>query len=290
MHLDAFFDYMLNNHHPYWTEVPQDPNPVTEEGRDGVAAEDDMALRSLLPEIRPRRGRKRPDDEDSSVSPSQRPRMEGGGGDFGPGRPVAPAGSTQQIDLWSAHSEAGSALFPSQDQYARMSMNMGNLGVTWPGDSFVHTPLTAHPYSAITPSSGQVLWPEQPEEPKSAIAPNRPKANRRHGAKVVSSAWRSGGPGGSGKPRGRPPLNRQLSNSTSDPSSPFSAFPAQSPGVRQQQSPHMTPSMSNPMIRPGPNLPAATMASVPQANMSMGQQQEASFSATRNRTRPRLGT
>ncbi|ROV89099.1 hypothetical protein VMCG_09844 [Cytospora schulzeri] len=328
MHLDAFFDYMLNNPHPYWTEVPQDPNPVTEDGRDGVAAEDDMALRSLLPQIRPRRGRKRPDDEDSSVSPSQRPRMEGGGGgggvggggsggggDFGPGRPggapaaaaaTAVAGNSttpQQLDLWSAHSEgaAASALFPPQDQYARMDMDMGGLGgVSWPDEAFVHTPLvtTAHPYSAITPSStGQVLWPEQPpEEPRSAITPTttssttssstttiRPRqTNRRHGAKVVSSAWRSGGPGGSGKTRGRPPLNRQLSGPTNDPSSPFSAFPAQQQ-QQQQRSPHVTPRMATAMIGHSPNVPAGTMGgSVPRGHMSMGQhqqqqQQEASF-------------
>lgn len=276
MHLDAFFDYMLNNPHEYWTQVPQDPNPVTEEGRDGVAAEDDMALRSLLPQIRPRRGRKRPDDEDSSVSPSQRPRMEGAGSDFGPGGPV---GSTQPLDLWAVHPEGGSALFQPQDQYARMNMSMENLGVSWPGEGFAHTPLAAHPYSAITPSTGQVLWPDQPEEPKSAITPSRPRYNRRHGAKVVSSAWRSGGPGGSGKTRGRPPLNRQLSSTTNDPSSPFSAFPAQSPGGRQQHSPHMNPNLSsnNAMIRPSPTVAAATIASVPQTNLSMSQQQETSF-------------
>ncbi|KUI57996.1 ARS-binding protein 2 [Cytospora mali] len=270
MHVDAFFDYMLNNPHPYWTEVPQDPNPIIEEGRDGVAAEDDMALRSLLPHIRPRRGRKRPEDEDSSLSPSQRPKMEGVGSDFGPG------GGSQQLDIWSAPSEGGSGLFPSQDPYGRMSMNMGNLGTSWTGENFVQTPLTAHAYSAITPSTGQALWAEPSEEPKSAITTSKPKPNRRHGAKVVSSAWRSGGPGGSGKTRGRPPLNRQISNSTNDPSSPFSAFPAQSSVVRQH-SPHVNPNIRSPMITHSPTAPGATVTSIPQANLSTNQQHETPF-------------
>ncbi|KAJ8106551.1 hypothetical protein ONZ43_g7031 [Nemania bipapillata] len=63
MHVNAFFDYLLDNPHAYWTQIPTDSNPVCEEGRDGVAAEDDMALRALLPQIRPRRGRKRPDED-----------------------------------------------------------------------------------------------------------------------------------------------------------------------------------------------------------------------------------
>src|SRR3954454_20052653 len=76
MHVNAFFDYLLDNPHPYWTQIPTDSNPVCEEGRDGVAAEDDMALRALLPHIRPRRGRKRPEEDGLSNSPSQRPRLD----------------------------------------------------------------------------------------------------------------------------------------------------------------------------------------------------------------------
>ncbi|ROW10709.1 hypothetical protein VPNG_05144 [Cytospora leucostoma] len=273
MHIDAFFDYMLDNHHPYWTELPSETDPVIGESRDGVAAEDDMALRALLPHIRPRRGRKRPDDEDSSVSPSQRPRMEGGGSDHSPGRRGDPGGSSQLLDLWPTHSAVESVLFPSNDQYARMNMSMGNLGTSWAGEDLVPTPLTAHPYSGVTPSAGQALWPEEPEESKSAITPPKPKTNRRHGAKVVSSAWRSGAPGGSGKTRGRPPLNRQISNPSNDPSSPYSIFHARSP-VFRQHSPHTITNMPNAIMTVSQSAPAPTSTLVPQANMSRHQQQQ----------------
>lgn len=270
MHIDAFFDYMLDNHHPYWTELPSEADPAIGESRDGVAAEDDMALRALLPHIRPRRGRKRPDDEDSSVSPSQRPRMERGGSDFSPGRREDPRGSSQLLDLWPTHSAVESVLFPSNDQYARMDMSMNNLETSWAAEDFAPTPLTAHPYSGITPSAGQALWPEETEESKSAITPPKPKTNRRHGAKVVSSAWRSGAPGGSGKTRGRPPLNRQFSNPSNDPSSPYSSFHARSP-VFRQHSPRTISNMPNAIMTVNQSAPAPT---VPQANMSRPQQQQ----------------
>ncbi|CAI4211846.1 unnamed protein product [Parascedosporium putredinis] len=74
MHVDAFFEYLMGRpHHPYWSEVTPDP-ALSEQGKDGVAPEDDMALRALLPHIRPKRGRKR--EADGGRSPSQRPRLE----------------------------------------------------------------------------------------------------------------------------------------------------------------------------------------------------------------------
>ncbi|KAJ9149255.1 Ars binding protein [Pleurostoma richardsiae] len=205
MHVDAFFEYLLNNPHPYWTQIPTTPNPVSDVGRDGVAAEDDMALRALLPQIRPRRGRKRPEEEELNGSPSQRPRIES---------PAMPdefnARGVEQLDLWSAQPDSRNSafVFPPPDSYSRLNPSVGQpQNMSWTGQDISQTPLTAYPQSAITPSTRNAFWSD-PSEPKSAITPSKPKMNRRHGAKVVSSAWRSGGPGGTGKTRGRPPINR----------------------------------------------------------------------------------
>ncbi|KAM0608567.1 hypothetical protein ACHAP1_002836 [Verticillium nonalfalfae] len=76
MHVDAFFEYLMSIPHPYWTDIPTDPTPIYQEGRDGVAPVDDMALRALVPQARPKRGKKRAEEESLNESPSQRPRIE----------------------------------------------------------------------------------------------------------------------------------------------------------------------------------------------------------------------
>lgn len=280
MHVDAFFDYLLENPHPYWTDIPADANPVSEGGRDGVAAEDDMALRSLLPHIRPRRGRKRPDDVQSlSRSPSQKPRMEPG-----EDHPSISGPAVEHLDLWTGQPGArSSAYLFAQDQFTRMDIGLGNTGA-WSGEDFTQTPMTAHPYSTATPASTNAFWPDQAADPKSANTPSKPKTNRRHGAKVVSSAWRSGGPSGTGKTRGRPPLNRQntgVSQTRSEASaaSPFSAFPsAQSDSppttFRHPPHPHSSPhmmdaSLTHSMMTLGSAVPDTTIESSPQHGMRM---------------------
>lgn len=285
MHVDAFFEYLLENPHPYWTDIPSNPNPVSEGGRDGVAAEDDMALRSLLPQIRPRRGRKRPDDESLSRSPSQKTRMEQGNDLPNTGGP-----GVEQLDMWAGQPEArsGGYLF-AQDHFARMNVGMGSSG-SWAGDAFPQTPMSAHPYSEVTPATANAFWSDQPGDSQSVLTTPKPKANRRHGAKVVSSAWRSGGPGGSGKTRGRPPLNRQNTSTSQTQSeappaaSPFSAFPvgqSVSPPTPFRQTPqqlHNSPHMMNtslahPMMALGSAMPGTTMGTAVQQGLGMQQQE-----------------
>lgn len=205
LHVNAFFDYLMDTPHPYWSQIPSDPNPICEEGRDGVAAEDDMALRALLPHIRPRRGRRKLDDDGLKESPSQRPRLVSPtpNGDMKPGQP-------DDADPWTAHSDGRSTaiLFPSAEQ-ARSSVITGpDTAFPWHGDVAPY-PLTAYPHSAMTPSTGRGDFWLGPAEPQSAITPSRQKGiNRRHGAKAVSSAWRAGASGSTGKIRGRPPISR----------------------------------------------------------------------------------
>lgn len=287
MHVDAFFEYLLGNSHPYWTEIPSDPNPIREGGRDGVAAEDDMALRSLLPHIRPRRGRKRPDDESSSRSPSQKPKMEPGNDQNNPNA-TASGVDQQQLDLWAAVQPAARSgtNFFAQDQFTRMDMDLAAPGPQ-AGETFGQTPITAQSYTTMTPATAGAYWPEQAGEPKPSTTPTKPKTNRRHGAKVVSSAWRSGGPGGSGKIRGRPPLNRQTSQTHSQgeaaSTSSFSSFPSTqsaspSPAFMHtsiHQSPHMmdTVLQQHSMMTPRLHNPAANLASTQHRQQGTGETQ-----------------
>lgn len=287
MHVDAFFEYLLENPHPYWTEIPLDPNPIREGGRDGVAAEDDMALRSLLPQIRPRRGRKRPDDENSSRSPSQKPKME-------PMRDQNNANATvtgvdqQQIDLWAAvqPDARGGTNFFEHDHFTRMNMDLATQGPR-AGEEFVQTPITSQSYTAMTPATAGSYRPEHSGETKISTTPTKAKINKRHGAKVVSSAWRSGGPGGSGKIRGRPPLNRHTSQTHSQgdaaaavSASSFSSFPstqsASPPAAFMHTSVHQSPQMMDAtlqqqsMMTPGMHNPNATLTSTQHLQQGMG--------------------
>ncbi|KAI0025855.1 ARS binding protein 2-domain-containing protein [Xylariomycetidae sp. FL0641] len=235
MHVNAFFDYLLDNPHPYWTHVPTTPNPVCEDGRDGVAAEDDMALRALLPHIRPRRGRKRPEEDALSGSPAQRPRFDS---------PVYTTNGrqppTSAVDPWTAHPDTRSAFaFPPVDPRSGVLPSTES-AFPWTTD-VSREPVSAYPQSAITPSTRGNFWPEPPE-PRSAISPpNKGKPlNRRHGAKAVSSAWRSSGNPMGGKARGRPPMNRINEG-------PLSAYPDDSktyPPVSFEPTSHPTAPVS----------------------------------------------
>ncbi|KAI5926058.1 ARS binding protein 2-domain-containing protein [Camillea tinctor] len=249
MHVNAFFDYLLDNPHPYWVNIPSESNPVIEEVRDGVAAEDDMALRALLPHIRPRRGRKRPEEDGLSKSPSQRPRLESPSLNGEARNTVRPPDA---IDPWTAHPDGRNAFnFPPMDP--RSSVIPGTESVfPWQSD-VSRDPVSAYPQSAITPSTRGGFWTDA-NEPQSAISPKSKPLNRRHGAKAVSSAWRSSGTPTSGKARGRPPINRVNE-------SPLSAYPGgrrEFQNVSQEQTPQSTPAQV-PMFPPAPTT-TPTMA------------------------------
>ncbi|TGJ85472.1 hypothetical protein E0Z10_g3287 [Xylaria hypoxylon] len=234
MHVNAYFDYLLDNPHPYWTQIPTDNNPVCEDGRDGVAAEDDMALRALLPHIRPRRGRKRPEEDGLSKSPSQRPRLDSPAfnSDSHPSRPDA-------LDSWTAHPDSRHAFaFPPADPRSSILPGPGS-AYPWQHD-IPRESMSAYPHSAITPTTRGSFWPES-AEPRSAVSPKSKPLGRRHGAKAVSSAWRSIGVSAGGKARGRPPMNRNVET-------PLSAYPSD----RSVSGPPQTAMFDNP---PHPGTP-----------------------------------
>ncbi|KAK3303988.1 ARS binding protein 2-domain-containing protein [Chaetomium strumarium] len=252
MHVDAFFEYLIGRPSPYWTEIPSEHLPIAELERDGVAAEDDMALRALLPQIKPRRGKRRPEEDETGKSPSQRPSPRADEYGIG-GRTEVTA-----MEPWTAQPDGRESvfLFPPVPDSSRLNAP----GHSWTNTDIVQTPMSAcpMPQSAITPSTRNAFWAD---EPKSAIVPSKPRSSRRHGAKVVSSAWRSGGIGAKGKTRGRPPINRGANNE-----GPFSAFPVSDTPVFRFPSP--TPDKS---ARPQESA-ASTVDNALTASITVAQQ------------------
>ncbi|EPE36265.1 hypothetical protein GLAREA_05603 [Glarea lozoyensis ATCC 20868] len=219
MHVDAFFEYLLNKPHIYWTDVPG-VNEAALDGRDGVPTEEDLALRALLPETKPKRGRRKAEDRDieseSGKSPAQRPRLEPSptlSEDFMMARTPQMAENATPATTHPGFSNG------FQDRMGPWSNTGGGLppNFRWNGPDAIQTPMSAYPHSAITPSNRQ-LW-DVSNEPQSAITPNKSRARRRHGP-AVSSAWPSSGGTSSGKLRGRPSTNRSVQDG------PFSTFPA----------------------------------------------------------------
>ncbi|KAM0440759.1 hypothetical protein ACHAPT_000060 [Fusarium lateritium] len=179
MHVKAFFEYLMDIPNDYWTKIPADSNPTSQPMRDGVALEDDMALRALLPQIRPRRGRKRPADDEIVTSPAQRSFL-------------APPSATDEL-------RTGLTSVLSAEP-GRAPWNLS--------DGVPQTPLFRWPQSALTPTTRNSFW-DDALEPHSSVASSKPKLGaQRRGAKNVSSAWRPGVASGGVKPRGRPPMNR----------------------------------------------------------------------------------
>ncbi|KAE8449219.1 hypothetical protein EG329_008386 [Mollisiaceae sp. DMI_Dod_QoI] len=263
MHVDAFFEYLLNKPHVYWTQIPSINDPASEFGRDGVAAEEDLALRALLPETRPKRGRRKAedrDDSDTGKSPSQRPRLDS---------------PTLSEDFMMARASLISDNTAPATAHPDFQQSFGNRMVPWsatdtrsaiapafrwpPASDNLQTPLSAYPHSAITPTNRGQMWHDT-NEPQSAITP---KSRRRRHGPAVSSAWPSNGSASSGKLRGRPPSNRSVTDG------PFSTFPVNpslkeaptinlrdsstiaTPIVSDSESPHFFP----PNVQPTPPNP-----------------------------------
>ena len=220
MHVDAFFEYLLNKAHVYWTQVPSINDPVSELGRDGVTAEEDLALRALVPEMRPKRGRRKAedkDDDDTGKLPNQRRRIDSPilSEDFMIARASLTANNTTPVTAHPGFQAGFGRLDPDRMEPWTATDVRSNV-FRWGPDS-TESPSMAYPQSAITPTNRTQAWND---EPRSAITPNsKARARRRHGP-AVSSAWPSNGSASSGKLRGRPPTNR----STVD--GPYSTFPA----------------------------------------------------------------
>ncbi|KAG9244190.1 ARS binding protein 2-domain-containing protein [Calycina marina] len=263
MHVDAFFEYLLNKPHVYWTQVPSASDPTSDTGRDGVPAEEDLALRALLPETRPKRGRRkaeeREDDIDSAKTPSQRRRIDSPdiSDEF-------MLGNTPVSAQPNFNHSFNDGVVPWSTTDAKAPRSMDNFRWTHPDEA--QTPMSAYPRSAITPSTRMDMWNDGS---RSAITPNKTRNRRKHGP-AVSSAWPSNGSSSTGKFRGRPPTNRNTLDG------PFSTFPANPasrdvptislqdsqstsiPTVERSNVPHFFP--------PNMNIPQAPPSSHPTQN------------------------
>lgn len=225
MHIDAFFEYLLDKQHAYFTDIPNAKEPYAQT-RDGVAAEEDLAIRALDPSLRPKRGRRRnseieADDAAADVVKRQQPQSALPASAYpssalpmsahpdGAGDPwaIASAVTPHHFAPW-ARSQNGtqSAINPSAPSQLRWQIHGPQQRDQSP------QPMSAHPTTITSQFEGTFE-----AEPRSAITPSSRK-RRKHGP-AVSSAWNTSGAPGA-KPRGRPPASRNVQDG------PFTTFPA----------------------------------------------------------------
>ena len=281
MHVDAFFEYSLGKPHAYYIELPAQHEPFSEEGRDGVLMEEDLALRALLPEWRPKRGRRKADEKDhesqTPVATAKRPQLDttmNGFDDFdGSHSALFPQSATP----WTAHPNSTgihdswthfSAMTPSTVTTAETNTPHPNTAhpsgqhFRWRINAREVTPSTPYPQSAVP--LGHDRAARSPfDEPQSAITSfsgTKARARRRHGP-AVSSAWSSGGNVPTGKLRGRPPSNRTIRDG------PYLTFPA------------------NPNAKEGPTINLGT--STPTSTPIAGKGESPSFVDNSPRQSPR---
>ncbi|KAE8152428.1 ARS binding protein 2-domain-containing protein [Aspergillus avenaceus] len=227
MHVDAFFEYCLGHPHPYYTQLPAN-NAVVSDTRDGVPLEEDLALRALVPQWKPKRGRKRAEERengndrlakrpqlDTSVSILHTSTFPAHSATFPPSA-IPFSAFPEEIepnDPWMAATTSFAANGPSGAAHQQSQ------DLRWRPIEREPSP-SNYPHSAILPrghpSSEAFI---APAEPRSAVTPSSEKSRpkRRHGP-AVSSAWPTNNGSSTGKARGRPPGRGTTSG-------PFSSFP-----------------------------------------------------------------
>ncbi|KAF2478807.1 ARS binding protein 2-domain-containing protein [Neohortaea acidophila] len=230
MHVDAFFEYLLGKEHSYFTDVPPPADPHPPNGRDGVVAEEDLAIRALDPSFRPKRGRRRNSDVEqdgaagSAVGHKQARLMDHDSNalvasphpmNMGP----YSAHPSNSHDPWAVASAVTPQTFaPWANRSAVPHSAATSSQFRWHVNDASQNPLTPHPMTAHpTTYTSERFDTSLENEPKTAITLSTRK-RKKHGP-AVSSAWPSAnGPGA--KPRGRPPASRNVQDG------PFTTFPA----------------------------------------------------------------
>ena len=231
LHVDAFSDYLLGKAHSYFTDIPNPTDPYPPNGRDGVTAEEDLAIRALDPSFRPKRGRRRNSDaeqeaaEMEAIASAKRARMTDEAGEQFNNSQVT--GTTpfsarpgHVDDPWAVASAVTPETFAPWASKRNATQSMSSAGpsqLRWQINGSAQTPLTPHPLTAHPGSMNDSIESAFENEPKSAITPSTRK-RRKHGP-AVSSAWPSSN-GFGAKPRGRPPASRSTQVG------PYSTFPA----------------------------------------------------------------
>ena len=266
--------------------------------REGVSPEEDLAVRALLPEWRPKRGRRKADDtqegDGSNDSPNtantKRHIARGGSADFttmfedqysaAPSSAVpwsANASATAQNDLWQAAHIAIAPKTPSPGQqhqtlsaYPASATQQRNWRFPTPAGASNEAPASPYPQSAITPRAAYSASPafddNEPTSANPASGGGRSAGGkaRKRNAPAISSAWNQGGTP-NGKIRGRPPSNRNVQDG------PFGTFPVNPPS--KDQSITNTPISSTPrQARTSQSPQIGSTAGVPDPAMSQASQ------------------
>ncbi|KAK5108801.1 hypothetical protein LTR62_007775 [Meristemomyces frigidus] len=243
MHIDAFCEYLLGKQHSYFTEVPPVNDPYPTAGRDGVQAEEDLAIRALDPAFRPKRGRRRnsqteADEEDQGATTPKQPRLQAGLNQAVPTSAYPASAHPNGVnDPWAMASAITPLTYapwsngPTGAQTAVATMAPTHLRWQLHDGQQVASP---HPMTAHPTSMAAHIEAALENEPKCAITPARRR--RKHGP-AVSSAWPSANAPGA-KPRGRPPASRNVQDG------PFSTFPVEtSNGILTAQGKAATPGL-----------------------------------------------
>lgn len=228
MHVDAFFEYCLGHPHVYYTQLPSSRAQVSD-SRDGVLLEDDLALRALVPQWKPKRGRKKAEERDGDEDkPAKRPQLDTSvgvlhGGSF-PNHSATFPQSAIPFSAFPDDLDPNDSWIPPTSSFPADAPSNAQQGqeLRW-------RPIERDPSPAGYPQSAIIPRGHHPDiflssEPRSAITPmsgEKAKARRRHGP-AVSSAWSGSNGSSTGKTRGRPPNRGTVSG-------PFSSFPVNPP-------------------------------------------------------------
>lgn len=262
--MDAFFHFCLGIPNAYYLEVPSKDAPLEGAVRDGVSTEEDLALRALLPEWRPKRGRRKADEADVDTSNSTNKRVQhqrANSADFlrefdeqfahptppQSGAPWSAQPQPRPQDLWAAAQVAIAPKTPSTGRTpstSQLSADSAGQLLQWRSNDTT-TPASPYSNSALTARATFPLTPSI-EDPRSAgpHSSKSPSRNRKRHGPAVSSAWQGGSNTNSGKLRGRPPGNRSVQDG------PFSTFPA-NPSTKEAPTINLSTSTQSASPNPG---------------------------------------
>ena len=275
-HIDAFFQYLLNKPNQYYLDVPSSTDDVSEATRDGVKPADDLALRALLPEYRPKRGRRKATED---IDPQRNKRAASANPEY-PSQPVLPQtysgnhpqsafpwSTEQNEDPWTAAQKAIAPSSLSNNLQPQSAHTFVNTPSFWADPT--NTPSTPYPHSAITPSMNErAFTPTATDNTPQSAHPSSssPPARRKRPGSTVSAAWTGGMNPSTGKLRGRPPNDRTVQDG------PYSRFPAKSSatsspsllnptnGIKAPQTPtaNNSPAFAPSLLNPTQSTPAFT--------------------------------
>lgn len=217
MHVDAFFEFCLGHPHPYYTQLPPS-GPFVSESRDGVPLEEDLALRALVPQWKPKRGRKRADERElEEDKAAKRPQLDTSVAGLQPrGFPSHSIPFPQSAIPFSAYPADEDAWMTASSSFPPGPPDQQSHDLHWRLTERETSP-AGYPQSAIIPRGTQPSEALMSAEPRSAVTPSsgeKTRARRRHGP-AVSSAWPNSNGSTTGKGRGRPPSKNSTSGSFS---------------------------------------------------------------------------